>query len=507
VQEFFIEGNYPKRETIAEVYRHLRDSPGLVAASAKRIQEHVRSTRNGMAVEAAVRLLEENGIILRERAGVGGGGGMELASLRFDDLAVAAKTVATLRAGAVRAVLATLMQMADDDAEATARFNAEQIAAALNYSPSTVAAALSEIREKIPCTYTPAYRGSRAQVLMPDLDPDRLPIDFVTLAKRADMERLKLETVVNFARLDGCRRKRLLTYFGERADAECGRCDSCRGGTGAASGRTAPPEPIELKPPTGEDAFTAARKMLACVARAEEAGRTVGKAMIVRTLLGSQDQKLKDLGLDRISTYGLLRKWDRAALNAMMTALLDAECLRTETLLANRPILKLTDKGWRVMQNKERIEVRLLARPVDSDGDDGPPALVQRSSAPSDASASAEKAEPPRKPAPPVPASHLTTVTMVKEGLSPEEIAERRGLAPSTVETHITRALEAGLIADIRPFVTEKLETVLRGVLERHGELGFKDVLQHCPIGTTYLHLRCVRIAMNREGKPAGAGA
>ena len=40
----------------------------------------------------------------------------------------------------------------------------------------------------------------------------------------------------------------------------------------------------------------------------EKLGFSVGKTLILRTLRGSRDQRVLRLGLDRVSTYGLLAK-------------------------------------------------------------------------------------------------------------------------------------------------------------------------------------------------------
>jgi ATP-dependent DNA helicase RecQ len=474
IQEFFIEGSYPERETVAEVYEHLRRQPAAVAASAQRIAEHIRSTRNGMAVETSLRLLEDADIILRERSK------MELAALRFLQPADARKMLAGLKAGAVRAVLATLLQMAGDTADAKAYFNRDQLAGTLGYSPGTLADALAKIKDKTACEYTPAYRGSRARVLKPDLNPDRLPIDFKTLEKRAAMERGKLDTMIGFARSEGCRRRRILTYFGEKTDGPCGSCDQCRAAGAApgaklvqrgASSKSAPPAPK-----IAEDPFTAARKFLACIARVEERGMKVGRGLIVSVLTGGRDETLLKLGLDKLSTFGLLREVPRAAVEGLGDQLLAEGCLRTEMPQPNRPVLTLTDRGWRVMQDKERIEVSWSA-----------------------AAAVSKKASPPG-------ATFRLTWDLVRAGKGLAEIAEQRSLAASTIEEHILRGLREGVLADIRPWVSEALERKIRDLLSAHPDEPAKDLLERCPVGTTYFHLRCVKDLDRRTAPVAAAG-
>jgi ATP-dependent DNA helicase RecQ len=49
--------------------------------------------------------------------------------------------------------------------------------------------------------------------------------------RRADLERSRLEMVRGYAETRGCRRRFLLTYFGEEHAGRCGRCDRCEAGS------------------------------------------------------------------------------------------------------------------------------------------------------------------------------------------------------------------------------------------------------------------------------------
>lgn len=51
--------------------------------------------------------------------------------------------------------------------------------------------------------------------------------DFAAAARHRRRVRSKLDAVQSFARSRGCRRARLLRYFGEDAPERCGRCDRC----------------------------------------------------------------------------------------------------------------------------------------------------------------------------------------------------------------------------------------------------------------------------------------
>ena len=59
---------------------------------------------------------------------------------------------------------------------------------------------------------------------------------------RRRLERSRVEMMRGYAETDRCRAEYLVAYFGERHDAPCGRCDTCRAGTATAPvrGGTAP---------------------------------------------------------------------------------------------------------------------------------------------------------------------------------------------------------------------------------------------------------------------------
>ena len=98
------------------------------------------------------------------------------------------------------------------------------------------------------------------------------------------VENLKLETMLGLAELTTCRRKSLLSYFGDTLDAPCGNCDNC------------------LNPPSTWDASDAARKALSCVYRT---GQRFGVTYLVDVLLGKRSERIERFGHDRQSTFGI----------------------------------------------------------------------------------------------------------------------------------------------------------------------------------------------------------
>jgi ATP-dependent DNA helicase RecQ len=98
------------------------------------------------------------------------------------------------------------------------------------------------------------------------------------------------------------------------------------------------------------------RKTLSGVARA--AGRC-GRQRVIQMLCGSRSQGVTELGLDKLSTYGLLRDLDRADVRDLFEQLEAEEYIRTT---GDRfPIVIITARGVRAMKGEEKVE---LAFPV-----------------------------------------------------------------------------------------------------------------------------------------------
>ena len=120
-----------------------------------------------------------------------------------------------------------------------------------------------------------------------------------------DRERLRLrdlrrlERMVGYCKTSGCLRAYLLRYFGEDAPDRCGKCSSCAGD-------------LERRDITVE-----AQKILSAVIRVERQYRSsLGAAMIIQLLRGSREQRVLQLGLDKLPPYGIMKDVDRARLRA-----------------------------------------------------------------------------------------------------------------------------------------------------------------------------------------------
>ena len=93
----------------------------------------------------------------------------------------------------------------------------------------------------------------------------------------------KLDALVGMAESAGCRRARLLTYFGEVA-AACGNCDNC------------------INPPRTFDGTELAQKALSAVYRT---GQRFGAGHVIDVLLGKTTERVINLRHGQLSTFGI----------------------------------------------------------------------------------------------------------------------------------------------------------------------------------------------------------
>jgi ATP-dependent DNA helicase RecQ len=104
------------------------------------------------------------------------------------------------------------------------------------------------------------------------------------------IEHGKLDALSSFSEAAGCRRQVLLRHFGETLAQPCGNCDLC------------------LEPERSTDVTEVARKALSAVYRT---GQRFGAAHVVDVLLGGDTARIRELGHQQLSVYGIGKELDR----------------------------------------------------------------------------------------------------------------------------------------------------------------------------------------------------
>lgn len=147
---------------------------------------------------------------------------------------------------------------------------------------------------------------------------------------------LRLKHMTQYCKTTDCLRAVLLRYFGEETAARCENCGNCVG---------------ELY---RRDITQTARKILSGVARVERKyPNGFGITLIVQMLRGSKEQRVLELGLDELSTYGILRNFDRTLIRNYIDYLIREGYLYLDG--ESFPVLRLTPKANDVLFRNERV--------------------------------------------------------------------------------------------------------------------------------------------------------
>ena len=148
------------------------------------------------------------------------------------------------------------------------------------------------------------------------------------------VEMHKLNTMVAFAEAQTCRRQVLLNYFGEFNDKPCGNCDIC------------------LDPPKRYDGAQDAQMALSCVYRV---GQAFGMAYVVDVLRGSQNQRVKERGHDKLSTFGIGKAKSQEHWLSVLRQLIHCGLLLQN--ITRSSVLQLTEAARPVLRGEQELEL------------------------------------------------------------------------------------------------------------------------------------------------------
>ena len=163
-------------------------------------------------------------------------------------------------------------------------------------------------------------------------------IDRIEDGTERENARRKLAQVIEFCELQMCRRKYLLEYFGERWEEEdCGGCDVC------------------LTPKEEFDATEIAQKILSAVRRTDQ---RFGVSHIIEVLQGANTKRIRNLGHERLSVYGIAHDFSRDDLKEIVGLLVARGLLMKNG--DQYPTLSVTKSGQTFLKHREDLT---LSRP------------------------------------------------------------------------------------------------------------------------------------------------
>ncbi|MEP4194493.1 MAG: DNA helicase RecQ [Aliishimia sp.] len=152
--------------------------------------------------------------------------------------------------------------------------------------------------------------------------------------ERRAADHARLNALLGLAEALECRRKSLLSYFGETA-AQCNHCDLCE-------------RPVDVF-----DGTTAVRKALSAILRTEE---WFGAGHLIDILLGNSTDKIQARGHDQLPTYGVGKEYDRRQWQAVFRQMMGHDLIRPDP--ERHGALRMTDRALPILRDEQTIQLR-----------------------------------------------------------------------------------------------------------------------------------------------------
>ncbi len=148
-------------------------------------------------------------------------------------------------------------------------------------------------------------------------------------------EQQRLNAVLGLCEVTSCRRQILLRYFGDTLEVPCGNCDNC------------------ITPPETWNATEAVRMALSCVYRSEQ---RFGAGHVIDILRGADNEKIRQFGHSRLSTYGIGRNLSDNEWKSIFRQLVARDLLQVDA--SGFGSLQLTESCRELLRGEETIFLR-----------------------------------------------------------------------------------------------------------------------------------------------------
>ncbi|HET8845587.1 MAG TPA: DNA helicase RecQ [Ktedonobacteraceae bacterium] len=395
---------------------------------------------------------------------------------------------------------------------------------------------------------------------------DRVKVEYIIGLKESEEEQIiarqQLQQMLAYCESADCRRRALLSYFGETySETNCDNCDNCQR------------QEVEL-----EDRTVDARRFLWCVGKTRE---RFGMRHIVDILRGANTQRIRDYQHDQLKAYGIGKEYSVDEWQRLAHALLQQGFL-SQSFESSYPVLRLNQLSQEVLRQQRQFfmaaapkaptrviqreqsplepaeeglfeHLRMLRKRL-ADEQDVPPYVVF-----SDATLQAlarqrpvtethflripgigkrkldsyyalvvsvlraycevhnlppgiepleeereERGKPAKEAAVRAPAipTHMQTLALYRQGLSVEQVAQQRGLAVNTIVGHLITQIELGEAIDVLTLVpSDRYQVILDALLEV-GDEKLKPVKEFLGEAFSYEEIRLVRAVERQAARP-----
>ncbi|MEP6260601.1 MAG: DNA helicase RecQ [Gillisia sp.] len=359
---------------------------------------------------------------------------------------------------------------------------------------------------------------------------------FAANSKNEDVQLAKLERMKQYSEAFTCRRKILLNYFGELKKEDCGNCDICR------------------NPPLFFDGTLIAQKALSCIYRLKG---NEPITLVIDVLRGSQNEAVLEKNYQHIKTYGVgkeisWRDWQQYIIQLINIGYIEI-AFHKHNHLQLTPLAKTVlfeDGKVQLAMIPDEKEVKIQQEVASGKKDnslfeklrqlrlriaqeEGIPAYLifndatlkemekERPMTDDDFMQingvgrkkmqdygyqfireiiSYKKQKPTKKKKAAKGNTYKATLELYNEGLSIEEISEKRGLAPTTIFSHLAKLYDEGQPINMKQFISkDELEAVRKARLELGEPETLKPYFEHFQQAMDYGTIRLALAVLNKE--------
>ncbi len=262
----------------------------------------------------------------------------------------------------------------------------------------------------------------------------------------------QLARMVTYAESGRCRRKILLSHFGDKGPADAPSCcDNCIGAEQA-----------------GADGESSAREQEVAVTILDtirQARWDLGRLKLAQVLQGARRADIRQFEHDKNPHYGKLSHLSQGIIRDLIDQLISKGYIRL--VGGALPVIRLTPMGQAALKKGSPIPLRLPVVP--------------------------------KKPKQPRVDTVAVTEEMRRRGMSPAQIAEERELTVDTVYSHFARLIAAGKL-ELSEIVPLDRESRIRAAIRLVGDVSkLAPIKMMLPESIGYGELRCVVEAWKRE--------